>query len=122
MTEESRLQRLFARPSPLLKQLPSLAAMLIACGLTLSIQGIPVSNDLLLSFAAILVFLATLYAAWLSTRGIFEGFVVMIVPMVDIVAFGLFRTGTGGTASLFGSLLLIPVVWLAAAPGLRRCV
>lgn len=122
MTEESRLQRLFARPSPLLKQLPSLAAMLIACGLTLSIQGIPVSNDLLLSFAAILVFLATLYAAWLSTRGIFEGFVVMIVPMVDIVAFGLFRTGTGGTASLFGSLLLIPVVWLAAAPGLRYVV
>ena len=96
--------------------------MLIACGLTLSIQGIPVSNDLLLSFAAILVFLATLYAAWLSTRGIFEGFVVMIVPMVDIVAFGLFRTGTGGTASLFGSLLLIPVVWLAAAPGLRYVV
>lgn len=122
MTAPSQLRRLLDRPSPLLKQLPSLAAMLIACGLTLSIRDIHVSSELLLSLAAIMVFVATLYAAWLSARGRYEGFVVMLIPMVDIVAFGLFRTGTGGTSSLFGSLLLVPVVWLAAAPGVRYVV
>ena len=122
MTEESRLQRLLARPSPLLKQLPSLAAMLIACGLTLSVGEIPVSNDFLLMLSVVLVVVATIYAGVLSARGIFDGFIVMLVPMVDIIAFGLFRNGTGGVTSLLGSLLLIPVVWLAAAPGLRYVI
>ena len=122
MTDESRLQRLFGRPSPLLKQMPSLAAMLIAWGLTLSVSEMQISSHWLVSMGVLLVFFATLYAAWLSSRGRYEGFIVMLIPMADIIAFGLFRTGTGGTSSLFGSLLLIPVVWLAAAPGIRYVV
>ena len=122
MTAPLRLRRLLDRPSPLLKQLPTLAALLIACVLTMSVDGIHITNELLISISAIMIFVATLYAAWLSVRGRYEGFAVMLVPMVDIIAFGLFRTGTGGTASLFGSLLLIPVVWLAAAPGVRYVV
>lgn len=122
MTDESRLQRLFGRPSPLLKQMPSLAAMLIAWGLTLSVTEMQINSHWLVSMGVLLVFFATLYAAWLSSRGRYEGFIVMLVPMADIIAFGLFRTGTGGTSSLFGSLLLIPVVWLAAAPGIRYVV
>ena len=122
MTDESRLQRLFGRPSPLLKQMPSLAAMLIAWGLTLSVAEMQISSHWLVSMGVLLVFFATLYAAWLSSRGRYEGFIVMLIPMADIIAFGLFRTGTGGTSSLFGSLLLIPVVWLAAAPGIRYVV
>ena len=102
--------------------MPSLAAMLIAWGLTLSVAEMQISSHWLVSMGVLLVFFATLYAAWLSSRGRYEGFIVMLIPMADIVAFGLFRTGTGGTSSLFGSLLLIPVVWLAAAPGIRYVV
>ena len=122
MTAPSRLRRVLDRPSPLLKQLPTLAALLIACVLTMSVDGIHITNELLISISAIMVFVATLYAAWRSARGRYEGFAVMLIPMIDIVAFGLFRTSTGGTSSLFGSLLLIPVVWLAAAPGVRYVV
>ncbi len=96
--------------------------MLIAWGLTLSVSEMQISSHWLVSMGVLLVFFATLYAAWLSSRGRYEGFIVMLIPMADIIAFGLFRTGTGGTSSLFGSLLLIPVVWLAAAPGIRYVV
>ncbi|NYF08879.1 signal transduction histidine kinase [Leifsonia sp. AK011] len=45
--------------------------------------------------------------------------VVMIVPAIDLLAFGFFRAGTGGVASLFSSLIILPVVWLAAGEGRR---
>lgn len=122
MTAPSRLRRVLDRPSPLLKQLPTLAAMLIAYMLTMSVDGIHITNQLLISISASMIIVATLYAAWLSVRRRHEGFAVMLVPMVDIIAFALFRAGTGGPASIFGSLLLIPVVWLAAAPGVRYVV
>lgn len=122
MTAPSRLRRVLDRPSPLLKQLPTLAAMLIAYMLTMSVDGIHITNQLLISISASMIIVATLYAAWLSVRRRHEGFAVMLVPMVDIIAFALFRAGTGGPASIFGSLLLIPVVWLAMAPGVRYVV
>lgn len=122
MTAPSRLRRVLDRPSPLLKQLPALAAMLIAYMLTMSVDGIHITNQLLISISASMIIVATLYAAWLSVRRRHEGFAVMLVPMVDIIAFALFRAGTGGPASIFGSLLLIPVVWLAMAPGVRYVV
>lgn len=122
MTAPSRLRRVLDRPSPLLKQLPALAAMLIAYMLTMSVDGIHITNQLLISISASMIIVATLYAAWLSVRRRHEGFAVMLVPMVDFIAFALFRAGTGGPASIFGSLLLIPVVWLAMAPGVRYVV
>lgn len=122
MTAGARLRHLFDRPSPLLKQLPSLAAMLISYGLTMSVEDIEITNHPLVHSSLALVLLATIYAGWLSSRQRFDGLIVMLVPMIDIIAFGLLRNGTGGTSSLFGSLLLIPVVWLAAAPGIRYVV
>jgi signal transduction histidine kinase len=50
---------------------------------------------------------------------VYDGWIVLLVPMIDIVGLGLFRAGTGGASSLFGSLVLLPVVWIAAAPGIR---
>ena len=98
MTAPSRLRRVLDRPSPLLKQLPTLAAMLIAYMLTMSVDGIHITNQLLISISASMIIVATLYAAWLSVRRRHEGFAVMLVPMVDIIAFALFRAGTGGPA------------------------
>lgn len=96
--------------------------MLISYGLTMSVEDIEITNHPLVHSSLALVLLATIYAGWLSSRQRFDGLIVMLVPMIDIIAFGLLRNGTGGTSSLFGSLLLIPVVWLAAAPGIRYVV
>ncbi|HEY0261233.1 MAG TPA: ATP-binding protein [Lacisediminihabitans sp.] len=41
----------------------------------------------------------------------------VLVPFLSLLAIGVFRVGTGGTVSLFTPLLLLPVVWIAAAPG-----
>lgn len=66
-----------------------------------------------------IVLVATVVAAVLTVRGVHEGWVVLLIPIVDLAGLGLFRTGTGGPTSLFSSLVLLPVVWLAAAPGIR---
>ncbi|MFC7765741.1 hypothetical protein [Leucobacter soli] len=39
-----------------------------------------------------------------------------MIPLLDIVGLGLFRFGTGAGQSLFGALVLLPIVWLATAP------
>lgn len=122
MTEAPLRRRLLDRPSPLLKQTPSLAAMLIAFGLTWFVAELPITNPLLVGMGAGLVFAATVFAIWMSAIGRYEGFVILLIPMIDIIGFGMFRTGTGGVNSLFGALMLLPVVWLATAPGLRYVI
>lgn len=113
------LRNLLDRPSPLLKQAPSLAAIVVALLLTVLVPGMPVAHTLLIGLGAGLIFAATGFAAWMSLLARHDGFLVLLIPMVDIIGFGLFRSGTGGVGSLFSSLMLIPVVWLATAPGLR---
>ncbi|KJQ55032.1 sensor histidine kinase [Microbacterium sp. SA39] len=116
---ENRWYQVFDNPSPLVKQAPTLIAVLIAGMLTWWIADLPVTilPAALLGIAFVLA--ATVQAAVLSARRVHEGWVVLLVPLIDIVGLGLFRTGTGGAASLFSSLVLLPVVWLAAAPGIR---
>ncbi len=107
-------------PNPLVKQLPTIGAVLVALLLVLSIPGIEFSNALLALIGVGVVAVATAGAAVLSRRSVSDGWWVLAIPMVDILAIGLFRAGTGGTTSLFGSLVLLPVVWLAATPGRRH--
>jgi PAS domain S-box-containing protein len=43
----------------------------------------------------------------------------IVIPLVTFAAVALLRTATGGQVSPFGSLMIIPVVWIASQPGLR---
>lgn len=116
---ESRWHRFLDQPTPLLKQMPSFLALLLAVILTSFVPDIDFSSEPV-AFAGIgLIVAVTVVAAVISARGVVPGKWVYIIPMVDIIAFGLFRAGTGGAQSLYGALVLIPVVWLAAAPGIR---
>lgn len=45
-----------------------------------------------------------------------------VLPVVQIVAIGLLRAGTGGTGSLFTSIAFLPVITLASKPGRRGVV
>ena len=116
---ENRWYQVFDDPSPLLKQAPTVVATVIAALLTWWVPDLPLTHLLPAVAGVGAVLAATLLAAVLTARGLHDGWAVLLVPIVDIIGLGLFRTGTGGAISLFSSLVLLPVVWLAAAPGIR---
>ncbi|PRA81911.1 cell wall metabolism sensor histidine kinase WalK [Microbacterium sp. MYb66] len=116
---ENRWYQVFDNPSAMLKQAPTVIATVIAAILTWWIPDLPLTHFLPATGGIALVLAATVLAAVLTARGVQDGWVVLLVPIVDIVGLGLFRTGTGGATSLFSSLVLLPVVWIAAAPGIR---
>ena len=116
---ENRWYRVVDNPNPIIKQVPTLVAAAIAGVMTWAIPSLPFT-DLTLALAGLaIVLVATLHAGVLSALHIREGWIVLLVPMVDILGLGLFRAGTGGAASLFSALVLLPVIWIAAAPGIR---
>ena len=116
---ENRWYQVFDNPSPLLKQAPTIIATVVAAILTWWVPDLPMTHVAPALTGIAIVLIATVFAAVLTGRGIHDGWAVLLIPVVDIVGLGLFRTGTGGPTSLFSSLVLLPVVWLAAAPGIR---
>lgn len=116
---ENRWYQVFDNPSPLLKQAPTVIATVVAAILTWWVPDLPISRIAPAVAGVAIVLVATVVAAVLTVRGVHEGWVVLLIPIVDLAGLGLFRTGTGGPTSLFSSLVLLPVVWLAAAPGIR---
>ncbi len=124
MTEipRSRALRFLDRPGPLLKQAPTAIALLVALALVHLVPGLtPVSETAVLAGTAVIIG-ATIVACGFSMRRLHDGMLVLLVPMIDIVGLGLFRAGTGGAHSLFGALVLLPVVWLATAAKIRYVV
>lgn len=116
---ENRWYQVFDNPSPLVKQTPTFIATVAAVLLTWWIPDLPVTHFIAVVLGVGLVMAATVHAAVLSARRVYDGWIVLLVPLIDIVGLGLFRTGTGGASSLFSSLVLLPVIWIAAAPGIR---
>lgn len=116
---EGRWHRVFDNPSPLIKQAPTLFATVVAAILTGANAEIAFTDRGVGIAGIVIVLLASVHAAVLSARRVYDGWIVLLIPIVDIVGLGLFRAGTGGAASLFSSLVLLPVVWIAAAPGIR---
>ena len=115
-------RRYFDNPTPLMKQGPTAVAVAVAAVLMWTIPGIPVTDTAVAIFGLATIAAVTAFAAVLSVRGVYEGWVVMLVPMIDILGLGAIRAGTGGPASLFSSFVLLPVIWIAAAPGRRQVV
>jgi signal transduction histidine kinase len=116
---ENRWYRVFDNPNPLVKQAPTLIAVIIAGVITWLNQDLPFTHFTAAILGIAIVVAASVQAAVLSPRRVYDGWVVLLIPMIDIVGLGLFRAGTGGAASLFSSLVLLPTVWIAAAPGIR---
>ena len=113
------LAGLIERPSPLAKQLPTVLLLLVGIVIVIIPEGIEFTSiiDAVMGIGGIMA--ATVLATVMTVRRVWDGWVVMLVPMIDIIAFGLFRAGTGGAASLFGGFMLLPVIWLASAPQRR---
>lgn len=121
-TMERGWRRYFDDPTPLMKQGPTAIAVAVAAVLMWAIPGIPVTDTVVAVFGLVTIAAVTALAAVLSVRGVYEGWVVMLIPMIDILGLGAIRAGTGGPASLFSSFVLLPVIWIAAAPGRRQVI
>ena len=100
---ENSWYRLFDNPSPLLKQAPTAIAIVISALVAWLNPELPFTNGFSALAGLVLVLGATVQAAALSMLRVYEGWVVLIIPMIDILGLGLFRAGTGGAASVFGS-------------------
>ncbi|MDQ0726261.1 ATP-binding protein [Microbacterium sp. W4I20] len=116
---ENRWYQVFDNPSPLVKQAPTFIAAVVAGLLTWLNADLPFTHFGAAILGIAIVLAATVQAGVLSARRVHDGWIVLLIPMIDIVGLGLFRAGTGGAGSLFSSLVLLPTVWIAAAPGIR---
>ncbi|WP_345764128.1 sensor histidine kinase [Diaminobutyricibacter sp. McL0608] len=114
--------RLIARvsldsPSPLIKLVPTIFAFAIAIILLLlpsPVAEITIFADFVV--AIVLVALASVLAAVIPWSR-FPAETVIVIPVISLVAVGFFRLGTGGVLSPFGSVLLLPFVWIATEEG-----
>jgi signal transduction histidine kinase len=105
-------------PSPFLKQIP------MAIAFTLAVIAVVFSPNIDFGVwpAALLGMWGIIVATALATLFTLQPSLVrfaLIIPLLDFVALGLFRTGTGGATSPFSSLIILPVVWVAAENGRR---
>ena len=116
-----RWAMLLERPSPLAKHLPTVFLLLLGLLLVGVAPAVQFTSalDALIGVAGVVA--ATILAVAMTVRGVWDGWVVVLVPTIDILSLGLFRSGTGGAASLFGAFILVPIIWLATVP-MRRAV
>ncbi len=121
-----KVSRLYARirvdtPTPIVKQLPVTVFFVLALIPLILAPEKFVSNLLAVTLGMGLALAATGLAWFFTARSIMSGWALM-VPVIDFVAIGLLRGGTGTNNSAFGALVILPIVWLAAEKGRRYVV
>lgn len=105
-------------PSPAVKQSATALAVMLASILALTVPGAGFTNTAVSVTGISIVAAATALSLFFSHWTQFARF-VLIIPVIDLLGIGAFRAGTGGTMSLFAAMIILPVVWLAAAEGRR---
>ena len=105
-------------PSVGLKQLPLAVAFVISLIVLLFVPGIEITSELLATAGILVLFVATVLSAIFTITPRFERWAIL-VPLLDFIAIGTYRSGTGGILSLFGAMIVLPVVWVAAEKGRR---
>jgi len=108
-------------PSPLLKQFPTTVAFVVAVVLALAVPSLVLSQPVSLAAGAAVMLVVTIMAIRFTRNGS-ETRWVLSVPILSLLAIALLRHATGGTASLFSSMIILPVVWIAAEKGRRWIV
>ena len=116
-----RLSSDLDHPSPAVKQSATAIAVVIAAILTLVVPGLGFSNTTVAVAGIGIIAFATLVSLFFTRFQGLERY-ALLIPAIDMLGLGAFRAGTGGTASLWASLIILPVVWLAAAEGRRFIV
>ena len=110
------LRRLIDSSSPGTRQLAAVTGMLLALVALVAVPNRGITEPFSAWGGVGLVLLATLAAVLLPWHE-WSGNIQVAVPLLTMLGFGLFRAGTGGAQSLFGALIVLPVLWIAARPG-----
>ncbi|MCU1584687.1 MAG: sensor histidine kinase [Microbacteriaceae bacterium] len=105
-------------PSPALKNLPTVAVFLTAVILSLLLDDGMITAPLSVAFACLTMAIATALSFYFSSIGRVTRW-VLLVPGLSLLAVALLRVGTGGSLSLFSSIMILPIVWIAAEEGRR---
>jgi len=104
---------------PVLKQIPVAILFAVAVVLAVLVPTLEITNRSgFLASIAVLVG-ATALAVWFTVAPGLARFSV-VIPLLDFVAVGLLRYGTGEARTIFASLVILPVIWLAAEPKRRN--
>jgi signal transduction histidine kinase len=106
-------------PTPALKQLPTAGAFALSIVIALMVPEVGVLEPVSTAVGIGVMVVATVLAAAMTRMERWEKF-TLLVPLLDLLAIGMFRSGTGGAQSIFASLLILPVVWIAAERGRRH--
>ena len=114
----SKINAMLDRPTPILKQSATVAAVVLALVVLATFPDVNISHPPTLLISLGLVVGATALAFIFTKVDRFSRY-QMIIPAIDLLALGFFRAGTGGASSLFASLIVLPIVWLASGDGRR---
>ena len=106
--------------TPLRKQLPFMVFFIVAATMSSAIATLTVSDWTALAAGAVLMASATGLAALATGRELAR--FAIIVPFLDFLAAGALRHGTGESHSIYASIVLLPVLWLAAMEGRRNVI
>lgn len=106
------------QPSPLLKHAPTAISLVVAFLIALYTPGVPITQ-LFAFVAAVAVAAGSVILAVWFTKTRTPSLWVLSVPLAALFAIALLRVGTGGATSLFSSLIILPVIWIAAEEGRR---
>lgn len=101
--------------TPLMSQLPTAGAFVLAFA-TCPTPMVPVTSRVWIVVAFVFIAIATAASAWVSWDRLPRS-AVYLVPLLSMVAVASLRLGTGGTSSPYGTLILLPFVWLAIEEG-----
>ncbi|GEL94106.1 sensor histidine kinase [Cellulomonas composti] len=109
-----------AHPRVMIQHLPFDGLFVVAC-LTLALPFSHVSGTVGVWLAVLLVVLQVLLARFVAWDRQ-PDWTQDVLPVLQIVAVASLRAATGGTQSMYTSLVFLPVITLAARPGVRGVV
>jgi signal transduction histidine kinase len=108
-------------PSPLTKQSATFIFFALALILLIVVPELEFENTTLVFAGAGGILVATaLSIVCTAVKSVAN--LAILIPIIDLLAIGMFRTGAGESGVLFGALLILPVVWLASENGRRWIV
>jgi sigma-B regulation protein RsbU (phosphoserine phosphatase) len=103
-------------PTAMLKQLPMLLLFVLSVLTSLAAPTLAITSPRALLIASVILVVATVLSVLVSLRRDLARFTA-VVPALDFLAVGVLRIATGENTSVFGSLVILPVVWFSLNPG-----
>lgn len=114
-----RWQVMLDSTSPGARQLTTVVGVIVAMLMMWVVPGLPPQDPQAIWSGVFLLAAITVAAVLIDWSQLPQRW-TLVVPLLSMIAIGFFRIGTGGAASPFAVLVVLPVLWIAAEPGRRN--